>query len=415
MVHYFDRSTDGSASEHVHSHEGRSTIFLSWVYKMPAIRSFGRLAVTHSAMVSWLPASKKSGAQQKSCWSRCTEARRASLRILPTPVVFYRRSQSAFSTATYPILSLDKDGNMENEYTKASRLIRELTMFLHREHDANLQDATEWQIHRFVEYLVDRPATYRDGRLGQRPIQRSLVSRIKGLARTLRSLDSPLRITSSTIEYAQQLQLPYLTEKRGAATATIAEIHQLVSALNSDAPRIMRLKAVTLLILHTFARPSEILNRIHPDDVNADQIDGIVLTVPTSKTNPGPKPERFEIVHHPEVLWCAVCALKQWIDWLGDGYAGRLFPMLRRSDDSVQTRPYSTQAYSDSLFRAFARAGVRRHLTAYSLRKARATHAAAVGIALPTIATSLRHAGLAQAFTYIDRDVLLHRMRNALE
>lgn len=297
----------------------------------------------------------------------------------------------------------------------AKRLLLQFEEYVAEHWGAHLSDTREVpHVRAFIEYLATRPCASRHGRLYQKPIRKTLLAHVDALAALLRSLDYPLQIGNETLRYARQLQDSFTTWRRGAFPARADDLRQLATSLDVTRPRQLRLKAIMLLVWYTWARPSEIIGRRFPEDLRTNHNDGIVLTVGRSKTNPN-APEFFKIRHETDTLLCAICTLRLWLEWLGEGYRGPLFPLLDWRN-VVVPGAYTSNYFSQSLRRAFVNAGItRQRYTAYSLRKGRATGAAAVRIPLERIQHSLRHSELAQSIEYIDPEVLLENMRNALE
>jgi integrase len=298
----------------------------------------------------------------------------------------------------------------------AAKLLRQLQEFLTERYGIALNEAQEVpHIHAFLEHVVERPTLRHYREIVQRPIRSTLVQRIADLRQRLYAMGCSLRLTAVTARYALELQNRYSTGRKGALAAYPEDVARLVDWLDDRRPRHLSLKAATLLIWHTWARPSEILSRYYPDDLDPDHTDGIVIIVPRSKTNPGGRPEHFKILHHENTVLCAICALRQWLEWLGADYRGPLFPALS-SKRSVTSVPYSTMKFSQALSRAFVAAGVtRRRYTSYSLRKGQATSAASRCRDLKRVQETLRHEHLAQSVDYIDRDVLFDLMRRTLD
>jgi hypothetical protein len=170
-----------------------------------------------------------------------------------------------------------------------------------------------------------------------------------------------------------------------------------------------------LLLWSTWARLSEFLWRVYPDDVRANHNNGIIVIVPRSKTNCGARIERFAISHETNEMLCPVCALRLWLDWLGPNYRGPLFPFLSRETRLPYGLPLNRQGFNRQLQTALKRANVPLHLTSYSFRRGGATKAVADGWDFGRIAAKLRHATLASTIDYIDVSALFELMGNTVE
>lgn len=158
----------------------------------------------------------------------------------------------------------------------------------------------------------------------------------------------------------------------------------------------------------------EVLNRRYPDDVCADYPEGIVITLPRSKTNFGPHAEHFAIRHDPEDELCGACALKAWLDWLGSDYRGPLFPLLH-GGVRVGTGTFKTINLNIALGQVMSSASIKgQRLTTYSSRKGPATAAAARGCDLGEIQQALRHESFACTTDYIHPDVLSAIMKDPI-
>ena len=297
----------------------------------------------------------------------------------------------------------------------ARRLFREFEAFVAEEHstDELLENP---HFRNFLDFLVERPCLYHvNGRPVQKPIRKTLAKRVAQLQRYLRETNNSFQITAPTRSYVSKLQARYVGTTSGAPSVPGEDVERVVRYLDTGRPRHLRLRAITLLVRHAWARPSEIIYRHSPDDINADHFDGVVITVARSKTNNGSRPEYFKIRHGENPRLCAVCALREWVQWLGPDYRGPLFPALT-SDNTIEPRSYSVDQFSLALKRAFTSIGLGdRHYSAYSLRKGGATEASAQGMPLKEVQNKLRHSSVSETLTYIDRDVLFTLMRNTLE
>jgi integrase len=252
-----------------------------------------------------------------------------------------------------------------------------------------------------------------EGRPVEGPIRAKLVERVCALAVLLRRKSAPLQITEQSFDAARALQARYAKPFKGARPVLDDDIEQLVRSLDDSNPRHLRLKSGVLLLRSTWARPSEILSRRYPSDINANYRRGIVIAVPTSKTSISP--QYFNVEHDPNPTLCGVCTLRKWLDWLGPGYRGPLFPTLGPKQ-CINAKSLGRSYFSAQLSRAFAACGITTHrFTAYSLRKGQATLAAAHGLSLRDIQGRLRHGTILQSVCYIDAPILFQLVRATIE
>jgi integrase len=295
----------------------------------------------------------------------------------------------------------------------ARRLLAQFLEFLRERFNIGLEEAAECpHFLDFLEHLVERPRLTQFGKLIQRPIRNGLLGYTRFVMKLLAEVEAPLQLSRVSYNYAYHLQREYKTSQGTAVAAFIQHVRQLSIYLDDNLPRNLRLRAALLTIWQAAARPSEILKRFLPHEVNANHEDGIVITVPQSKTNPGPNPEYFKLVHASDLALCAVCALHKWVLWLGATYNGPLFPNLDERSNVIAT-PYRTSNLSNALSDAFKEAGItKRRYSAYSLRKGRATDAVIRGVPIESVQTALRHSTIDQTLDYIDRSVLFRNLRN---
>lgn len=293
----------------------------------------------------------------------------------------------------------------------ARRLLMELAEFLQEHYGIDVADAREDpHFCDFLKYVVERPVLMRNGILCQKPIRTSLVDRVHGLATYLREIEVPLQLSDISRDLASKLQLDYTPAQKGVSALLEGDVRRVAQYFGSAQPRHMRFKAILLPVWEMAARPSEIIWRRYPDDVNANRHNGVAIAVPKSKT--GRKPEYFEIKHNPDRVLCAVCALHRWVQWLGPRYRGPLFPALD-GDNRIRPDTYTVGLFARSLTIALERLRIQgRPYGSYSLRKGRATEATAHGVPLETVQKGLRHKSLAQSIVYIDRNVLFETMRS---
>lgn len=268
----------------------------------------------------------------------------------------------------------------------------------------------------FLDFCVERPRLH-DARTGgciQRPMARTLVSRIQALAAAESYTGLRVPVTERSLERARELQSLYAPRVQGARAITPDTLRRLVDAIDLTSPYGIRLKAGLLNIAKSWGRPSEILNRLFPDEVDAGHDKGIVFIVPRSKTNPGPHPERLAIAHESDPNYCAICAAREWRDWLGAAYRGAFFTTLTNS--LVPTgRPLSAKGLWKQLKDLARRCGIDpKSVSPYSLRKGSATTAAITGASWSEIQTGLRQKSLRYASAYVDKDALFDMMRGTV-
>jgi hypothetical protein len=311
---------------------------------------------------------------------------------------------------------------MASVLRNALRLAKELKDFVSAEYRIPLSEAIEQpHVHAFLEHCVSRPLVMvPQGGVVQRPLRRTLPSRVKELATLQHRVGLEVRITDSSVTYARQLADQYVTRRKGALPITPDRLLVLLNAIDTNSPYGKRLRAIILCITQTWARPNEILDRAYPDEILTDYDDGIAFIVPRSKTNPGPKPRIFGLRHHKNETVCAVCALKEWVEWLlrwaGEGYRGPLFPIIRRTTARSNPRPLKTPRFRLELQQLAVRCGMSaKSVSAYSFRKGNATTAASRRAPLEQISGGLRQATVRHTLSYIDPDLLFDLMRNVIE
>ncbi len=298
------------------------------------------------------------------------------------------------------------------ELRYAATFKAELEAFARENFGVSTRDINE-EVHvrGFLEHCAARPRLHSDGASGMihGPIRRTLPHRVQCLQWHTQSIGSPYTITDLSIEYARDLRNRYAPTARQARPLTPNDVRQLLQALDVSYPNGARMKALILLYWDTWARPNELLARRYPQELDDTDSRGIVLTVPTSKENRGPTPEYFTVKHDPDTELCAVCALREWLAYLGPNWTGPLFPSLWGY--RVSTLPMSTTRLEKCLSTLVRRVwGNARHYTPYSFRRGAATTAASRNWDPKQIQTKLRHDSALEMFTYIDTGELFSHM-----
>ncbi len=293
-------------------------------------------------------------------------------------------------------------------------IFKQFCKFLNDEFGSSLSAAREDpHVLRFIDHCVERPTIYAYRHI-QRPIRRFLVWRIRLLAGVLAEMNASLSLSRISFDYAREMSRKYASVDRGSIAATPSDIVALVERLNERDPHELRLKACVLLLWATWARPSELLRRYYPHDICAKYRRGIVIAIPRSKTNVGPSAEYIAVEHDPNKRYCAVCALRRWLDWLGEDYDGPLFPVVMGTR-RPGTTPQTTLGLREQLKITQRRHGLATRITPYSFRKGAATAAAANSWKLEDIQRRLRHRSFNYSVPYIDRRVLMQLMKQTLD
>jgi len=301
---------------------------------------------------------------------------------------------------------------MPTDRNPSARLADDLTAFLEFEYGIELHAAEEQHIFPFIHHCAYRPAiSYPHGGWHQKPITRDLPRRIHLLRRYLRQEYDFHAMTDASVELAIALQLQLAPDSRRAQGITSDEVLTLLRAIDITTARGCRLRAGILLLRETWARPSEVLKRNLLLDVNASNPRGIAVRVPTSKTNPGPDPEYLIVEHNDDQEQCAVCALHDWVTFLGSDWDGPLMPGLSGYVPTQQT--WKVKNFNAELSALAHKAfNGSRHLSAYSFRRGGATTAASFGWPVSAIRRKLRHETLGYIHTYVDTPYLFNIMRS---
>jgi integrase len=177
----------------------------------------------------------------------------------------------------------------------------------------------------------------------------------------------------------------------------------MLGALSAD-PRATRDRAL-LLVGFAFAfRRSEVV-RLRFDDVRATD-EGLVVTIPRSKTDPDGEGQTVGIPYgsHPES--CPVRALEVWLARSGIT-EGFLFLAIGRSGGEASAKPLGDHQLAKIIRPLAAAAGLDpRAFSGHSLRPGLATSAAEGGASERSIMDQTPHRSLKQVCKYIRRGSL---------
>jgi integrase len=254
----------------------------------------------------------------------------------------------------------------------------------------------------FLDHCVSRPRVHSSqGRMLQAPLIRTLPERVSDLQRYYGSIGLACPFSDRAHRYAHELRDRIAPVRRRASVLLPNDIRELLDGCDESLPKRLRMRAALLLMWDTWARPSEILSRWYPNDIDATDDRGIIIVVQRSKANQGPLPEYFTIRHANDDDLCPVCNLRKWLDYLGKNWNGPLFPGLRGFEPTLQ--PLSTIGFNKAMSTIARRVwGKGRHYTSYSLRRGAATTAAALDWPSELIQAKLRHDFVIQISDYID-------------
>ncbi len=263
----------------------------------------------------------------------------------------------------------------------------------------------------FLVHCVNRPVVRDErGQLVEGPLRNGLSTLVEALSVYYRCVGiSP--ITKRVRRFAAALREQYGRPPRLAEPLTLEGVRDFISAMNRR-PLGLRNKAVLLLLCETWCRPGELLALDYPGCVRGSG-DGIVVTFAHCKADCG-EPHFVPVAHARDPDLCPICALKVWIDYLGPGYVGPLFPSLRQG----RPRPASLSTSGvTSMLRSLAKKSGRNPDTysSYSTRRGSATIAASEGWELSAIQRKLWHAHVGQTLHYIGIDALMGRTRSVLD
>lgn len=134
--------------------------------------------------------------------------------------------------------------------------------------------------------------------------------------------------------------------------------------------------------------------------------EGLVVTIPRSKTDPEGEGQTVGIPHgsHPET--CPVRALRAWLDCSNITH-GYLFPAIGRWNGVVTAKPIGDHQLARIIKALARRAGLEASdFSGHSLRSGLATSAAAGGASERSVMEQTRHRSLKQVRKYIRRGSL---------
>jgi integrase len=182
---------------------------------------------------------------------------------------------------------------------------------------------------------------------------------------------------------------------------------EMLRKMFSGAPEDLRTARDRALLLVGFAgalRRSELV-RLRVEDVRVTD-DGLVVTIPRSKTDPEGEGQTVGIPYgsHPES--CPVRALAAWLERSGIT-SGYLFPGIGRWGGEATAKPISDHQLAKIIKRLASRAGLDpAAYSGHSLRSGLATSAAEGGASERAIMEQTRHRSLKQVRKYIRRGSL---------
>jgi integrase len=284
----------------------------------------------------------------------------------------------------------------------AERYLAQLGALAAEHFDVAGDAVEESHVQAFLDYCVSRPVAYSPrGRMLYKPASRYLPEIVRFVQDycTNRGLRSPM--SSVSHEYACQLRAKIAPETRRAVPLLQKDVDTLIDACITSTPHGLRMRVLLLLFWDTWARPSELLRRRYPDDIDASDQRGIVITVRSSKVNSGPEPEYFAVRHAREENRCPVCSLRTWLEYLGDDWRGPLFPGIKGFLPTAH--PLDTTNFCLALKRhAHAALATSQDVSSYSLRRGAATMAAVLDWPPHQIQRKLRHNVSSQMNDYID-------------
>lgn len=268
----------------------------------------------------------------------------------------------------------------------------------------------------FLSYCTTRPVTYdRTGRTAERPFRRTLPDLVVSIESSYRASGQRCPITRRSHAFARRLCKRLCEAPRKAKPLLPRLMRKCAQALSAKYPWQRRLKAILLLLCDTWCRPSEVLRLRYPAGILAAYDKGIVLTISRSKTNQSGDPEFIPVAHTADASICPVCALKDWIDFLGWNHRGLLFPTFRPGY-KIGCSVVATGSFTRSLKDTLRRVGCSpKGYSAYSTRRGAATGAVVANWPWDRIQRKLRHKHIFATFGYVDDDVLMQRARSALD
>jgi integrase len=179
--------------------------------------------------------------------------------------------------------------------------------------------------------------------------------------------------------------------RRQAHPLDVAELAQLVTAIDADTPHGVRDRAIILLGYASAVRPSE-LSALRLSDV-ATRPEGLLITIRRSKTDQDGFGQVIGVANGERPPTDPVSAMDEWLAIRPAG-KGPLFTRLHANGTTTLV-PISARTVS-RLIQSRARGAGLGHLaiTGHSLRAGHATTAAANGAAIDRIAAQTRHRDL---------------------
>ena len=186
--------------------------------------------------------------------------------------------------------------------------------------------------------------------------------------------------------------------RRLARPLTVAEICQIVEAIDITEPIGVRDTAIILLGYASAMRGSELAALTLADIEH--QPDGLLVTIRHSKTDQERSGQTVAVAHGNHAATDPVAALAAWtrlrrtqLDDLTDGEPGALF--TRTWQTRISDHPLGKWAVARMLRHRAEQAGLDgTRITAHSLRAGHATAAALAGVPLHRIAAQTRHKDL---------------------
>ncbi len=174
---------------------------------------------------------------------------------------------------------------------------------------------------------------------------------------------------------------------RPARPLSVADLRQIVTAIDRTAPRGLRDTALILVGFAGALRRSE-LAALTVDDIEAKPA-GLLLHLRRSKTDPERRGQVVGIAHGQHALTDPITALDAWLAVRGTA-AGPVFTSMRPGLSSLE--PISGNAVSNIVKDRARAAGLSpERITGHSLRAGHATSAALAGIGVDRIAAQTRH------------------------
>jgi len=183
--------------------------------------------------------------------------------------------------------------------------------------------------------------------------------------------------------------------QRQARPLTVAEIRQILEAIDRTVPNGVRDTAIILLGYASAMRGSELAART-PADID-HQPAGLLVTIRHSKTDQEHRGQRVAVAHGSHAATDPVAALATWTRLrrrqLGDDPGGALFTRIWQS--RISDQPLGNHVVARMLRHRAEQAGLDgTRITAHSLRAGHATSAALAGVPLHRIAAQTRHKDL---------------------